>query len=269
MANPAIVSITPVNTWAKIATAVFCGKIIAIDNNPKSYFYDYRLTGESAPSDDSTAKRFNKVIEKVESQQLIDIYVKTKGSIGSVIFENLSIFGNSISPFGAIYKEDIENKAVFDEKLFSISKRLTIGSSDTVYILIDPTAVTKENLIFIPPIFEAFGAGPIEIDIFQNPTYTGGTVITGGNRNLASSNTPELIFKLNPSITDPGTQLPFEFIIQSKSSSTPVTTSIGGSTKEDLIFIPNKANEYLFRLLNTEAAACDGAHAAFNWIESD
>lgn len=181
---------------------------------------------------------------------------------------------NAISPNGAILKEDLENYLVQLGFAFSISKRIIIPASGAVIgtnvlkIVVDLTACTCEKLIFIPIFFKAFGAGPVFIDVYQDPTVTPatGTVIPSGNRNfiLAATQTPETVWTLSPTVTNNGTKLPFEFSIQSDGAAAVTTT--GGDSKEDLIFVPDR-KKYLFILENQENTATTAALISSTWAE--
>jgi hypothetical protein len=170
------------------------------------------------------------------------------------------------SRIGAIASERIENNLIFtNECVFSISKRFLIGASGTVDIVIDPTAVSSDFLVFLPVSLKAFLAGPITVDFyFGVDAGNDGTLWDTINRNNPSLKTSELVARLNPTINDIGTKLPAEFEIFS--DGTPATTVLGGEVTEDLVFNARKDGKYMFRLINTEASQAR-ALAVFNWFE--
>jgi len=153
---------------------------------------------------------------------------------------------------------------VMQEKVFSVAKRFAIGASDVVDIVIDPTLINDdEQAIFTPLHFKAFGAGPINIDIYFGATYTGatGTEWSAFNRNTRSTKTAQIKTILGPTITDPGVLLPINFVIFS--DGVPATASIGGEQEDDLPFVSRVDGVYLIRMTNTEA------NPAVGWFGSN
>jgi hypothetical protein len=176
------------------------------------------------------------------------------------------LFGKAISKFKGIVSEELQNSLVFEEIVFGISKRITIPATGTpLDIVFDPTACSCAFVVFLPFSAKAFGAGPIHLDIYTNPTYTGGTPIPVVNRDFTSSNTSDISWLLSPAVTDPGTKLPAEFIILS--DGIPATATIGGESKEDLVFNIDFTKEYLLRFENQEASPTTGGLLAATWFE--
>ena len=173
--------------------------------------------------------------------------------------------------FGAITTVDINSQKVFRDAAFSWSKRFTIGASGAVNIIIDPQAIAPKIGVVLPVSFSAFGAGPINIDLYFGSVFTAatGTIWTGGNRDNRSSTTPNTIVTFDPTVTDDGAKTPFEFMVPS--DGVPAIASFGGQTKDDLIFIPRLDGKYMFRLINTEAnvANCVFAMTIFEAIEGE
>lgn len=158
--------------------------------------------------------------------------------------------------FGAITTVDINSQKVFRDAAFSWSRRFTIGASGTVNIIIDPTGILSDKTgVVLPVSFSAFGAGPINIDLYFGAIFTAetGTLWSGGNRDNRSSTMPNTIVTFNPTVTNDGVKTPFEFMVPS--DGVPAVASFGGQTKDDLIFIPRTDGKYMFRLINTEANA--------------
>lgn len=168
----------------------------------------------------------------------------------------MEIIGNSPEignfRYGAKTMVNIRNAKVFEGVSFSWSKRFTIGNSDTVDIVIDPMGVTEGVTPVVLPIsFTAYGAGPVNIDMYYGVTESGdGTEWVGGNRLNASTNTPGTKVYFDPTVTDTGTKLPFEFMIPS--NGTAATAKAGGQVGEDIIYVPATMGKYLFRLSNTD-----------------
>jgi len=175
------------------------------------------------------------------------------------------VLGAALSKFGALVNISIENEKVFHEILFSVSKRLTFAGLAIHDIVIDPLACTCDNLVFLPAVFKAFGAGPIEIDMyFGVTTDSDGTEWGSINRDNTSSNTADVVVKLDPTVTDVGIKLPVEFSIFSDGIA--AVSLAGGESKEGLVFNARKDGKYMFRFTNTENAVANST-IAFNWYE--
>lgn len=80
---PAIVSITPADTWVLVAANVVNG-VIWIYDLGTSYKQTFVLAGAAAPSDDSTAINFINCFAEIDSDEPIDVYVKAVTIAGSV-----------------------------------------------------------------------------------------------------------------------------------------------------------------------------------------
>lgn len=180
---------------------------------------------------------------------------------------NIAAFGFK---YGASVTVDINSEKVFKGVAFSWSKRFDIAASDTVYIVVDPTLMAaNETPVVLPVSFTAFGAGPINIDLYVGTTFTAatGTVWEGGNRDHNIVTAPKPIVTFDPTITLEGIKTPFEFMVPS--DGVPAVASFGGQAKDDLIFIARKDAKYAFKLINTEAneANCLFAMTIFEAIE--
>lgn len=173
------------------------------------------------------------------------------------------------SKFNAFVIDDIANQKVFDEITFSLSKRLTIPSSAVgggiLDIVVDPSEVDCDKLVFLPVSIKAFGAGPVFIDLYiGTQSSDDGTLLTTGNRDNESSNTAKLIWRLNPTISNIGVKTPFEFSVFSDGIA--AVSTIGGETREGQIFNAVKNQKYTFRFMNQEASQAYG-HIASTWFE--
>lgn len=163
--------------------------------------------------------------------------------------------------YGAHATVDLSNAKVLEDVCFSWSKRFTVGVSGTVNIIIDPTNISADkDSIVLPTFFGAYGAGPLFIDMYFGAVFTGGTgtVWAGGNRDNTSSSTPATIVTFDPTVTNDGVKTPFEFTVFSDGIS--AVSKAGGQSKEDLIFKARKDGNYMFRIVNQEAAV---AYAQF------
>lgn len=166
--------------------------------------------------------------------------------------------------FDAITTVDINSQKVFRDVVFSWGKRFVCPSSAVgggiFDILIDPTGIDADRVVVMLPVsFTAFGAGPIFVDLYANPTVTAATGIiqSGSNRDNRSTTLPKAVITFDPIVTAPGAKLPPEFMIPS--DGVPAVSSFGGEVKDDLIFIANRNVKYMFRLINQEANPSDCA----------
>lgn len=172
--------------------------------------------------------------------------------------------GAIISSNKAVFTESVESSLIESGVVFGISTRLVVPASGISYLLIDPTAFTGVSFILLPPLFKAYGGGPIFIDLYTNPTYSGGTTIDSINFNFNSANVSEAIVKLDPVITDLGSKLPNEYSIFSVGL--PATAKTGGEAGLNLAFTLNTDDTYLYRLTNQENSAAD-ASVVTDWYE--
>lgn len=178
---------------------------------------------------------------------------------------------DAIFEYGALTTVDLNSQKVFRNAAFSWSKRFTLASSATQYIIIDPTALsTDKTLVILPVFFQGFGAGPIFVDLHANPTYSNEVEWTASNRDGRSVTTPETkVYYIGTAtnVTDEGPKLAPEFMIPS--NGVPAVSSFGGQTKDDLILIANPAVKYMFKLDNQEsnAATCVFAMSVFEATE--
>jgi hypothetical protein len=172
--------------------------------------------------------------------------------------------GYGLSRVGAYVTEPLANNKIFQDQVFGISKRLTIGDSEVINIGIDATAVDCDFLVLLPIAVKALGAGPLNIDLYVGSTFTGGTEIVSSNRNLDSSVTAKLKWYLAPTITGDGTKAAPEFTVLS--NGTAAVSKITGESAEDLPINMVKGIKYIIRITNTAANSGTGA-IANNWFE--
>lgn len=176
------------------------------------------------------------------------------------------ILENSYTRFGAITSASIDDVRMFDEILFSISRRFSVAASNGTYDIVIETTTEKPNLVFLPLAFSGIGDGPVNIDVYMAPTYSGGTSIPPLNRDNESSKTADVVVKMAPTVTDTGTLIPIQF--QINCSATGAAASIGGSVKEDLKFNAKKNTVYLIRATNTGTSSAAKCTIAANWYEA-
>ena len=175
------------------------------------------------------------------------------------------IMEQSRSVFGVVTSIDIAEEKVFEGKTFSIAKRHTLALSSTNDIVIDPTACNCDYLVFQPVAFKAFGAGPVNIDMYiGTDADEDGTVCGSINRDNTSATTSPVVVRLNPTINDVGTKLPVEFTIFS--NGTAAVAVAGGESREGLVFNARQDAKYMFRVINTEANPAF-FHVSMTWYE--
>lgn len=165
------------------------------------------------------------------------------------------VLGKSYFEFSALTTIDMFNQKVFRNSAFIWSKRFTIPSLGTVDIVFDSTGVpSNKTVMVLPEVFTAIGAGPINIDLYFGTTITPatGTVWEGANNDARSLATPDTIITFNPTVTDPGTKAPGEFMIPS--NGTPAVSVAGGTAGRDTVFIAQTDVLDMFRLVNTDNA---------------
>lgn len=84
MPNPVNV-ICPAGVWTKVATNVTSALVKKMNSEPNVYLETYRLTGESAPADNTGANPIDDTGELVVSAPAgIDIYIQPVGADGEV-----------------------------------------------------------------------------------------------------------------------------------------------------------------------------------------
>lgn len=165
---------------------------------------------------------------------------------------------------GAVNMRPEASFKVFQDQVFSISKRIDWANSEVVDLIVDPSLCICSVLALLPIGFKAAFAGPIDIDVFINPTFTPNTPLTTLNRDFTSITVSPLLWYLRPTVSAPGTQVPSEFRILS--DGTAAVASLGGEAQENLIINIDMTKKYLIRMTNTEANISKGAFSA-SWFE--
>lgn len=172
--------------------------------------------------------------------------------------------------FGSAYLADAvnvraeANKRVFDDQVFSLSKRFTVVSSGVVDIVFDPLAHTG-LITFLPVAFISGVGGPILIDLYLGTdAEDDGTSLSCINRNNASAVVCDMVVRLNPTVNTPGTLGP-EFLLPSDGQG--ATSKAGGEVREDLVFNVNTAIKYMFRLTNTDTVNDTIMSVSASWFE--
>lgn len=183
----------------------------------------------------------------------------------------MSKSGNG-NPFGAAYTADAVNVRaeanfkVFQDQVFSVSKRFPLVKSGVANVIFDPTAYSG-IISFLPISLMASLGGPIYVDLYVGTVVTPatGTILDSINRNFNSIVTADSVMILNPTITNDGTKAPSEFMIPS--NGTAAITKAGGQAREDLIININTATKYMFRFTNIDTVTDSIIQLSATWFE--
>ena len=162
---------------------------------------------------------------------------------------NKSVITN-INELGATISEDITNELISEGKSFSYIDYINVPGSTTIYIIFDTSSFSKERIFFIPILFNALG-GPFLSDIYENPTFSGGTPLNVVNRNLNGPEAENLLLS-GATVTNEGTKL-FGYLVNSSVSIG--NTQQGGSGGGSLFFEINKNKYYMAKIENTDTNA--------------
>jgi hypothetical protein len=171
-----------------------------------------------------------------------------------------------VSVFNANVVNNIENEKVFQGVAFSIAKRFDLVGGATANILIDLTGITTGRVVFFPVKFKAFGAGPVNIDLYRDPVSADdGTIWEYMNRDDNSANLSKTVVRFNPTVSDPGDKTPVEFAVFSDGVA--AVAVAGGESKDNLVFNAVIGKKYLFKVTNIEAGADAFVHYASDYFE--
>lgn len=165
---------------------------------------------------------------------------------------------------GAIITESLANNKVFKHEVFTVSKRFPIGSEAVVNIGIDTTAFAKEFLVLLPFKITGFDAGPLNIDLRNNVSYTGGTEWVSMDRNFIDPVIPGVKWYHNPTISDEGILSPYQSFVPSNGA--PGIVKVAGEVQDDFPVRLLPGIKYLIRITNTIANIGTGTFGA-SWFE--
>ena len=166
---------------------------------------------------------------------------------GNLLKTLISFFVDSIKTVS------ISNHKVFESEVFTLSRRLTIPGSSTVNVVFDLTGATGAFVVNLPLRFKAYGGGPLEIDLYKDVVYTGGTgtVLPTVSRDEVVSPTAGTVVIEDPTITDPGVVTPLQYVLYS-AAGLGVANDIAGLDSSELFFV-NSLNVKRFEIRNTSA----------------
>lgn len=167
-------------------------------------------------------------------------------------------------PAGQIITGSIQENLFILGFSFSYANRSSIAAGANLDLIFDATQATAiEQIIFTPLLYVATN-GPVIVDLYSDPVYTGGSTVKGGNRRQTASNLlSESNIILGAAVSDPGTLLPLPELIAASSS---FFGDNGGSNVPGLPFEIDKTKKYLIRLTNQNGSAALVRTAA-TWFE--
>jgi hypothetical protein len=151
---------------------------------------------------------------------------------------------------------------------FSFEDYFTMGASEVMNIVVDPTAfvapMSGQDRIVFNPLIASSTAGPITIEFYANTTASNnGTELGASNRDATSSNTPMLVLRQNPTITDAGTRFAGDLI---PSTGVSPATATGADATTSLPFAINTKVKYMIRFTNEDGADVK-MQIKLNWFE--
>jgi hypothetical protein len=170
-----------------------------------------------------------------------------------------------VGELGAVVTEDTYNNDVCIHNMYGMSKRFQVPNNATRYIIIDPSNIECEKLIFLPVVFKAFGAGTINIDLHANPTYIAGTEWDTIDRCNTDIEIAKTKIYFNTSVTAEGTKLAPEWEVFSNGIA--AVSVLGGEAKDDLPFIADKNITYMFKIVNNDTTNTARCTVSFNFSE--
>jgi len=147
---------------------------------------------------------------------------------------------------------------------FLINKIETIAKETTKTFLVDQSGITEGNQIILDPfIFSANGAD-VQINIYEDTDYTGGTPITNiMNISRVSDITPEVVFKAEPTGSDKGTLIR-EHIAFSTGLGVNVTAGIRTGIA---ITVIDPTVNYLVEIINADTVNSAISEYNISWFE--
>jgi len=159
----------------------------------------------------------------------------------------------AFSPFKAFVCLTIENAKVVEGIAYGLCRRINLAASQTIDIILDPTAFTGSNLVLLPIGLDGIG-GPITINVYRGATANNdGTLVNPPNKKHTITTPGEVIFRISPTGVVPGTDLIGELLIPSDGAG--VAGSSGANAAETVVCELDPAQKYLFRITNTDNTA--------------
>jgi hypothetical protein len=160
--------------------------------------------------------------------------------------------GSPINEFGAIPFVTIEDAKVIAGIVFAVRQRFVVPKSDSIDIVLDPTAFTGQELVFQPLGFDGIG-GPFHIDIYAGITANSdGTPVLITNKNFKSGNIAQVVAQLDPTgVTIPPEAVgPIQLLVPS--NGTGAVGSSGASASDAIVNVLDHNIKYLIRITNVD-----------------
>ena len=167
-----------------------------------------------------------------------------------------------ISKFGLVSLPVTSYRVVRGES-FSLGKRVDVPANGTSYLSFDPTNVPVGKSIVILPLSISAIGGLLDVDFNIDPLFNlDGTVINGLCRNIEQNNVSDIKIRLEPTVTDEGTNL-LEFLLPASGLGVNVTNA----TMDTLLpMLLDKSKKYLFKFDNKSGTVVN-ASINFSWFE--
>lgn len=143
---------------------------------------------------------------------------------------------------------------------FQIQRRIALTSEQTLYWVVDFSAVAASKAVFSLPIALQSTAGLVYVDTYAATSYTGGSVETIINPNAGSAIVPQAVVKSG--ITPTGATLVREYAVGSKSTN---QSSGGGAVSGQTPKIWGKV-PLVIKMVNQESAE-NVLTVGFTWYE--
>lgn len=113
------------------------------------------------------------------------------------------ILRNATDGTGAQISMDEVHAFVNRGIVFSVSRKLTISGNSSAYLVAETNGAVAH---FVSETYRS-NEGGVEVRLFENPTFSGGTEIQPINKNRTSDNTSTLTIKQGVTVNGNGTEL--------------------------------------------------------------
>lgn len=134
---------------------------------------------------------------------------------------------------------------------FSRSDVIDLPASGTVSFLFDATAFVDEYVYFVPPIYFKSSETEVNLIVYEDTDYAGGTIVPVYDRNRRSGNTISANLTVGATGTDKGTPI-IKHAAFAASQGNVQNSASGGSVNPIIL---DSAKAYLIELENIEASA--------------
>ena len=218
MSNPAVMRVKEgrVECIARDVLSVVIYKSKKNKDNMK-FLLTYRATGESKPVYTTMKSEGIQILNTddcytLTSEYEIDVYLSCTDGTGSatswgeiIVYSNLPDLGQILSNSRhGIRATTFADDYAAQGKAFQIQRRITLTTQQTLYLVLDTTAlVASGKCLIILPLIMSTNAGSVFVDTYPIESYTGGSEIKFARLNSTIENYAESVFKTG--ITPTGT----------------------------------------------------------------